>query len=70
MHKLREEGILTQVHYIPVTSHPFYKNLGYKTEEYPESKSFYDEAISIPLFFSLTDKEQNKVIDKLKNLLS
>ena len=70
MHKLREEGIITQVHYIPVTSHPFYKNLGYKTEEYPESKSFYDEAISIPLFFSLTDKEQNKVIDKLKNLLS
>ena len=70
MHKLKEEGIITQVHYIPVTSHPFYKNLGYKTEEYPESKSFYDEALSIPLFFSLTDKEQNKVIDKLKNLLS
>lgn len=70
MHKLKEEGILTQVHYIPVTSHPFYKNLGYNTEEYPESESFYDQALSIPLFFSLTDKEQNKVIDKLKKLLS
>lgn len=69
MTKLLKEGILTQVHYIPVTSHPYYQNLGYDTENYPNSDKYYDEALSIPLFYSLTNREQKKVIRSLIKLL-
>jgi len=70
MLKLREEKILTQVHYMPVTSHPFYQELGYKTSDFKETEKYYEEALSIPLFYSLTYKEQNKVIDLIIKLLS
>jgi perosamine synthetase len=69
MNKLKEKRILTQVHYMPVTSHPFYMNLGYKTSEFPESQKFYDEALSIPLYYSLTEEEQDEVITAIKSLL-
>ena len=70
MYKLREENILTQVHYMPVTSHPFYKQLGYKTSEFKEAEKYYEEALSIPLYYSLSKNEQKKVISCLTKLLS
>ena len=70
MLKLREENIFTQVHYMPVTSHPYYQNLGYKTSDYKETEKYYEEAISIPLFFSLTQEEQNRVIGLITKLLT
>lgn len=70
MLKLREENIFTQVHYMPVTSHPYYQNLGYKTSDYKETEKYYEEAISIPLFFSLTLEEQNRVIGLITKLLT
>ena len=70
MNELKKKRILTQVHYMPVTSHPYYRNLGYRTSDYPESQKFYDEAISIPLYYSLTEEEQDKVINSIKILLN
>ena len=69
MIKLREKGIITQVHYIPVTSHPYYKKKGYNTKNYSEALTFYDEALSIPLFYSLTKQDQKYVIKTLKDLI-
>ena len=69
MNMLREKGILTQVHYLPVTSQPFYQKLGYNTSDYPESYKFYQEAISIPMYYSLTNEEQDYVIDNIKSIL-
>ena len=66
---LADKGIMTQVHYIPVTSHPYYKNLGFDSRDYPQALEFYEEALSIPLYYSLTDIEQDKVIGGLKKLL-
>jgi UDP-4-amino-4,6-dideoxy-N-acetyl-beta-L-altrosamine transaminase len=66
---LANKGIMTQVHYIPVTSHPYYKNLGFDSRDYPQALEFYEEALSIPLYYSLTDIEQDKVIGGLKKLL-
>jgi len=69
MAELKAEGIFTQVHYIPVTSHPYYKNLGFDSSDYPQSLEFYGEALSLPLYYSLTDMEQDKVIGSLKKML-
>ena len=58
MNRLRDEGIITQVHYIPVTSHPYYQRLGFNTNLYPNSLNYYNECLSIPLYFSLENKDQ------------
>lgn len=70
MLKLREENIYTQVHYMPVTSHPFYQKLGYTTSDFIETEKYYEEAVSIPLYYSLTSKEQKKVINLITKILS
>ncbi len=69
MNKLKENGILCQVHYIPVTSHPYYIKMGYNTNHYPESSKFYDEALSLPLFYTLSDEDQSIIIKILKELV-
>lgn len=69
MHELRARGIGNQVHYIPVPAHPYYRELGFKSEDYPEGKHYYEEALSIPLFFDLTSDEQNQVIDAIGELV-
>ena len=70
MNMLKKKGILTQVHYLPVTSQPYYQKLGYSTSNYPISKKFYEEAISIPLYYSLTFDQQDMVIDTIKSNLN
>ena len=69
MNRLKENNILTQVHYMPVTSHPYYKKLGYKTTNFPESENFYEEALSIPLYYSLSDSDQAKVLDSISEII-
>lgn len=69
MHELLKKGIATQVHYIPVTSHPYYLHKGYKTHNYPKAQTYYNQALSIPLYYSLTFSEQDYVIETLKNLI-
>ena len=69
MKKLREYGIGSQVHYIPVPSHPYYRQLGFKSEDYSNAQLFYEQALSIPLFFDLTDDQQNQVIQAIKEVV-
>jgi len=70
MNELKSRGIGSQVHYIPVPSHPYYQNLGFKETDYPNSQKFYQEALSIPLFYELTDEQQAHIITNIKELLS
>ncbi len=70
MTELRNEGILTQVHYMPVTSHPYYKSIGYETSNYKNSVDYYNKCLSLPLYYSLTNDDQSKVIKLLKSLLN
>lgn len=67
--ELREKNIGTQVHYIPVPMQPVYKQMGFSLDDYPDAKEYYQQALSIPLYYSLTDDEQSYVIDSLKQLL-
>ena len=56
-------GINLQVHYLPVYRQPFYqKNFGYKSGDYPVAEKFYDRAVSIPLYPSLTNAEIEQVV--------
>jgi dTDP-4-amino-4,6-dideoxygalactose transaminase len=64
--KLRTAGILVNLHYIPVYSHPYYEAMSYNPKDFPQSESYYSEAISIPMFATLNESEQQFVVDAIK----
>lgn len=66
---LRFSGIQVNVHYIPIHLQPYYKSMGFKAGDFPNSETYYDRAISLPLYAGLTESDQNYVIAKLKELL-
>jgi perosamine synthetase len=64
MFRLREKGVLTQVHYIPVHTQPFYqKNFGTAWGDFPAAEDYYNQCLSIPLYPKMTQNEVQKVID-------
>jgi dTDP-4-amino-4,6-dideoxygalactose transaminase len=66
---MREQKIGVNLHYIPVHKHPYYQKMGFKLGEFLESERYYAEAISIPMYASLTDSEQHEVVEALKRCL-
>lgn len=64
--KLRNAGILVNLHYIPVYRHPYYEAKGFEKQEFPNAESYYSEAISIPMFATLTESDQHFVADAIK----
>lgn len=69
MRELKSRGIGSQVHYIPVPAHPHYRRLGFKPEDYPNAQKYYQKTLSIPLFYDLTDEQQEQVISSIKELV-
>jgi UDP-4-amino-4,6-dideoxy-N-acetyl-beta-L-altrosamine transaminase len=69
MNKLKTKGIMTQVHYIPVNIQPYYKTKFPKYRKLIEVKKYYEEALSIPIYYDLKEKEQNYVINNIKKLI-
>lgn len=67
---LRSAGIGVNVHYIPVHTQPYYTRLGFSAGMYPEAERYYAEAISLPMFASLSDAEQDQVAESLKQALN
>lgn len=61
---LRENGIFSQVHYIPVHYMPYYKRFGWEKGNFPVAESYYDHCISLPMFPSLSKGDQDYVISK------
>ena len=66
---LREQGVVVNLHYIPVHLQPYYQRLGFKVGQFPEAERFYSEAISIPMYASLSDEEQNKVVEVISQTI-
>ena len=66
---LLERGIITQVHYIPIPIHPFYKKKGYNMKKLKKAKIFYDEILSIPIFYNLKNKSQKYLIREILRVL-
>jgi dTDP-4-amino-4,6-dideoxygalactose transaminase len=67
--KLRAANILVNVHYIPVHTQPYYQQLGFKMGDFPQSEKYYGAAISLPLFPSLTEVEQDTVIHAVQQAI-
>jgi len=63
---LRELGIGVNLHYIPVHTQPYYERMGFKPDDFPQSQTYYQEAISIPMFQTMTDEQQDEVIAALR----
>jgi UDP-4-amino-4,6-dideoxy-N-acetyl-beta-L-altrosamine transaminase len=66
---MRADGIGVNVHYIPVHLQPYYRALGFKPGDFPVAEAYYEKAISIPVFASLTEAEQDRVIESLTRAL-
>ena len=64
---LRENEIYTQVHYIPVHLQPYYKKLGWNQGDFPVTENYYEHCLSLPMYQSLKDEEQEYVIEKIKS---
>jgi dTDP-4-amino-4,6-dideoxygalactose transaminase len=63
--RLLAAGIGVNVHYIPVYWQPYYRQLGFKKGYCPNAEAYYERAISIPMYASLTDAQQAEVISLL-----
>lgn len=67
--QLRERGIGVNLHYIPVHTQPYYQKLGFEPGDFPESEAYYVEAISLPLFPTMSKDQQAEVITALTSAL-
>ena len=66
---LQAEGVGVNVHYIPVYSFPYYQKLGYKMGCCPNAEKLYERILSIPLFYSMTNEEQDKVVEAVNKVI-
>ncbi len=66
---LKENGIFAQVHYEPVHLQPYYRQLGNRSGDMPVAENLYQHCLSLPMFPTLTDEEQDYVIGKIKEYL-
>ena len=66
---LQRQGILVNIHYIPVYLQPYYQKLGFKRGECPQAEKYYAEAITLPLFPAMSDADQDRVVSALKEAI-
>ena len=67
--EMRERGIVLNLHYIPVHIQPYYEKLGHEPEECPNALKYYDEAFTLPLYYGLTNEQQDYVLKSLTEVL-
>lgn len=66
---LRAQGIGVNLHYIPVHTQPYFAQMGFAPDAFPESQKYYREAISIPMFQTMTFAQQDEVVAALAKAL-
>ena len=66
---LRQMDIGVNVHYIPVHLQPYYRKMGFRHGDFPQAENYYEEAISLPLYSSMTESQQDSVIEALRRAL-
>ena len=67
---LHSKGVLVQIHYIPIHFMPYYKKIGYLEADLKNSEKYYSNCISLPMYPSLSDDEQDYVIKHVKNFIN
>jgi dTDP-4-amino-4,6-dideoxygalactose transaminase len=66
---LKRAEIGVNLHYIPVHLQPFYQKMGFVPGDYPLSEEYYREAISLPMYHTLTEEQQDEVIQAVSEAL-
>jgi len=66
---LRAKEIMVNLHYIPVHTQPYYQHMGFKAGDFPEAERYYREAISIPMYPTMTAAQQDQVVTALSEAL-
>lgn len=64
---LRENGVFAQIHYFPCHLMPYYRQFGWKTGDFPHAENYYNRCLSLPMYPTLSDEEQELVIDLVNN---
>ena len=67
---MREAQIGVNVHYIPIHTQPYYRDLGFRREDFPNSVKYYERALSIPLFPAMSEAHQDRVAATMLDLAS
>ncbi len=67
--ELRQLGVGVNVHYIPVHSQPYYQRMGFLAGDFPDAESYYSEAISLPIYPTMTEEQQGEVVRALTKAL-
>ncbi|NQV78416.1 MAG: UDP-4-amino-4,6-dideoxy-N-acetyl-beta-L-altrosamine transaminase [Lutibacter sp.] len=67
---LHSKGILAQIHYVPVHSMPYYKNIGYSEADLSNAETYYSKCISLPMYPTLSNEEQSYVIKNVLEFIS
>ena len=66
---MQAENIGVNVHYIPVYWFPYYQSLGYRRGLCPNAEAYYESSMTLPLFYSMSDQDQDDVIQAVKKLI-
>ena len=67
---LRAEGIGVNVHYIPVHTQPYYRQRGFRQGDFPVAEAYYEEAVSLPMYPTLTDTQQEEIVKALRSAIN
>lgn len=67
--EMKKRGVVLNLHYIPVHLQPYYEQLGFVKGDFPHSESYYEEALTLPLYYDLTDAQQDEIIAALREVL-
>ncbi len=67
--KMREKNIGVDVHYLPVYRHPYFQENGYQKVYCPKAEKLYNRILSIPIYYGLTEQQQDYVIKIIKEIL-
>ncbi len=67
--ELKERGIGVSVHFIPLHLHPYYRDTwGYRPGDFPVAEDYYDRCLSLPLYAAMTEENQSRVIDAIRDI--
>lgn len=66
----KKAGLNLQVHYIPVHTQPYYKDLGFKEGDYPNAEIYYKKCISLPLYPALNNSDLKEIVSRVKKIIS
>ena len=66
---LRRDGINVNVHYVPVYRQPYYQSMSFSVSDFPKAERYYGGAVTIPIYPTMTDSQQNQIVSALRRAL-